>query len=279
MNIQENPLLKVSHITKKFGGLVAIKNVNTQVKSGCLKAIIGPNGAGKTTTFNIISGIIPATEGEIWFEGKNITNRPTHAIAKMGVARTFQHPCIFHDMTVLENVLAGATSTAQNYFIQSFTGRLFGKLQINKVINEAERRAIEMLEFVGLGGKINMSAKILAYGEQKVLELARALALDPKPKLLLLDEPTAGLNSEEAKTYMDILKKLKKTNLTILMIEHRMELVENVSDEVLVLDFGEVLADDTPAAVWANKKVVDAYLGSSDACSNVTESEEGKDHA
>lgn len=275
MNMQENPILKISSITKKFGGLVAIKDVNTQVKSGCLKAIIGPNGAGKTTTFNIISGIIPVTEGQIWFEGNNITNQPSYKISKMGIARTFQHPCIFHDMTVLENVLAGATSSAQNYFIQSFTGRLFNKLPINKIISDAEKRAVEMLEFVGLGDKINISAKILAYGEQKVLELARALALDPKPKILLLDEPTAGLNSEEAKTYMDLLKKLKKTNLTILMIEHRMELVENVSDEVLVLDFGEVLADDTPAAVWANQKVVDAYLG----CSDVKESEEGKYHA
>lgn len=261
MNTEKTPILKISSITKKFGGLVAIRDVTTQVKSGCLKAIIGPNGAGKTTTFNIISGIIPATQGEIWFEGRNITNMPSAQIAKLGIARTFQHPCIFHDMTVLENVLVGASSAAQQYFIQSFLGKKINSIPINKVVHDAEKRAIEMLEFVGLGDKINVSAKILAYGEQKVLELARALALDPKPKLLLLDEPTAGLNSEEAVTYMNLLKKLKTTNLTILMIEHRMELVENVSDEVLVLDFGEVLADDTPSVVWSNQKVIDAYLG------------------
>ena len=272
MNTQNTTLLKISSITKRFGGLVAVKDVNTLVKSGCLKAIIGPNGAGKTTTFNIISGIIPATEGEIWFDNKNITGIPACDRAQMGIARTFQHPCIFHDMTVLENVLAGASSAAQRHFLQCFLGRSFNKLSISRIIEDAQKRAIEMLEFVGLGDKINTSAKILAYGEQKVLELARALALDPKPRLLLLDEPTAGLNSEEAKTYMNLLKKLKQTNLTIVMIEHRMELVESVSDEVLVLDFGEVLADDTPAVVWANQKVIDAYLG----CANDEESEEDK---
>lgn len=271
MNIRENPILKLNSITKRFGGLVAVKNVNTEVKRGCLKAIIGPNGAGKTTTFNIISGIISATEGEVLFEGENISSMPVHKRTKLGIARTFQHPSIFQDMSLLENVMAGATSESQDYFIQSFLGKSFKNLPINKVIREAEKRAIEMLEFVGLGEKINTSAKTLAYGEQKVLELARALALDPKPKLMLLDEPTAGLNSEEAKFYMSILKKLKGTNLTIVMIEHRMELVENVSDEVLVLDFGEVIADDTPKVVWANQKVIDAYLG----CDDDKQSEEG----
>lgn len=271
MSVQEKPLLKLNSITKRFGGLVAVKDVNTEVKRGTLKAIIGPNGAGKTTTFNMISGIISATEGEIIYDDINISNMPAFKRSKLGIARTFQHPSIFQDMTLLENVLAGATSESQNHFIQSFFGPSIAKLPINRVIREAQERAIEKLEFVGLGKKIYESAHKLAYGEQKVLELARALALYPKPKLLLLDEPTAGLNSEEAKVYMNILKKLKETNLTIVMIEHRMELVENVSDDVLVLDFGIVLADDTPAAVWKNQKVIDAYLG----CDNEKHSEEG----
>ncbi len=262
INKKNTPILKVSSITKRFGGLIAIKNISTEVKSGSLKTIIGPNGAGKTTTLNMISGLLPPDEGEIWLEDHNITKSSPASIAKLGVARTFQHPCIYHDMTVLENVLIASSNIAQQHFLQSFFGN-FIKLPINKIAKDAEKKALEMLQFVGLEHKRNENAKILAYGEQKILELARALALEPKPKLLMLDEPTAGLNSEEANTYMKLLLKLKKTNLTILMIEHRLDLVENVSDEVLVLNFGEVLADNTPKVIWADEKVIDAYLGSS----------------
>ncbi len=259
---QKNPLLKVSSINKKFGGLKALKNVSTEVPYGALKAIIGPNGAGKTTTFNMISGLLKIDEGEIWFVDQNITKcSPTYR-ANLGIARTFQHPRIYQDMSVLENVVIAASGNAQKYFLQSFLGGFLDLLPINKIAKAAEKKALEMLEFVGLAHKANDSAKILAFGEQKTLELARALALEPK--LLLLDEPTAGLNSEEAKAFMELLLKLKKTNLSILMIEHRMDLVANVSDEVLVLNFGEVLADDKPETIWADAKVIDAYLGANE---------------
>lgn len=264
MNKGSTPVLKISSIKKSFGGIVAIKDVSTKVPRGCLKAIIGPNGAGKTTTFNMISGLLRPDEGEIWFEDKNITRFSAAQIAKLGIARTFQHPSIYKDITVLQNVMVASANNVQKHFLQTFLGSFFNKLPVNKIIADAEKTAWEMLEFVGLGHKGREAADVLTYGEQKVLELARALALDPKPQLILLDEPTAGLNSEESKTYMELLHKLKKTNVTIVMIEHRMELVKNLADEVLVLNFGGVLADDRTEHVWSDQKVINAYLGSDD---------------
>ncbi|MBS4025663.1 MAG: ABC transporter ATP-binding protein [Clostridia bacterium] len=250
-------LLQINSLTKRFGGLTALKNVALSVHEGSFRSIIGPNGAGKTTVFNVISGLYLPEEGEIWFDGQKISGTSPAAIAKLGIARTFQHPRNFHDMTVLDNILISICSKIQYHFLGIGLGIPF----LNKIVKDGEEKARELLDFVNLDGKRFSYANTLSYADQRKLELARVLALEPKPKLLLLDEPTSGLNEEETKRFMELVYKLRQDGLTIIMIEHRISLVLDVSDEILVLNFGEVLADDVPKMVRNNQKVIDAYLG------------------
>lgn len=250
------PLLEVKNLTKSFGGFEALKGVNLSVEKGGIHALIGPNGAGKTTLLNIINGLERPTTGEIFFEGKNITKLPAEKRAKLGIGRTFQLLEIFKNLTVLENVkVALFAKHPWGMFKSSLLGDRFNLRE-----REIEKRAFELLEIVGLKEKAFEPAQTLPAGEQKLLEIARALALEPK--LLLLDEPAAGLNNRETKVLGEILLNLKKDlGLTILLVEHDMELVMRISDLITVLNFGEVLAEGRPLEIQKNPEVIKAYLG------------------
>jgi branched-chain amino acid transport system ATP-binding protein len=252
-----NYLLQINSLTKRFGGLTALSGVDLAVQKGIFRSIIGPNGAGKTTIFNVISGLYIPDEGEIWFDGRKISGTSPASIARLGIARTFQHPRNFHEMTVMDNLLVSICNKIQYHLLGIGLGIPF----LNKIVKEGQEKAREILNFVNLDNKRFHYANTLSYADQRRLELARVLALEPKPKLLLLDEPTSGLNEEETKKFTTLVYKLRQDGLTIIMIEHRISLVLDVSDEILVLNFGEVLADDVPRMVRNDQKVIDAYLG------------------
>jgi branched-chain amino acid transport system ATP-binding protein len=236
-------LLEVDNVTKRFGGLIALKNITLNVEKGEIVGLIGPNGAGKTTLFNVIAGTYKPEEGSIKFEGKDITRLPPHKICKLGIARTFQVPKPFLNMTVYENVLAAY---------------LFGGA--SKKVAEVEQEIISILKRLGLEKKRDMPASKLTIYEQRMLEIARSLAM--KPKLLLLDEVLAGLNPTETSQAINIIKELHlKDGITIMMIEHNMRAVMNVSDRIIVLHHGEKLAEGRPQEVASNPEVVRVYLG------------------
>lgn len=249
-------LLEVRNLYKRFGGLEVLKGVHLSVKKGTIHALIGPNGAGKTTLLNIISGLEPPTQGEIFFEGRKINSLSVEERAKLGFGRTFQLLEIFGDLTVLENIKVALFARAPWGLLKSFfLGKIFNSLE-----KALEEEALRLLEEVGLSYKAEELAKNLPAGEQKLLEIARALAL--KPKLLLLDEPAAGLNTKETRELGKILTRLKeKMNLTILIVEHDMELVMRISDFITVLNFGEVLSEGPPLKIQKDPAVIKAYLG------------------
>jgi branched-chain amino acid transport system ATP-binding protein len=236
-------LLEVDNVTKRFGGLIALRNITLNVEKGEIVGLIGPNGAGKTTLFNVIAGTYKPEEGSIKFEGKDITRLPPHKICKLGIARTFQTPKPFLNMTVYENVLAAY---------------LFGGA--SKKVAEVEQEIISILKRLGLEKKRDMPASKLTFYEQRMLEIARSLAM--KPKLLLLDEVLAGLNPTETSQAINIIKELHlKDGITIMMIEHNMRAVMNVSDRIIVLHHGEKLAEGRPQEVASDPEVVRVYLG------------------
>ena len=236
-------LLEVDNVTKRFGGLIALKDISLYVEKGEIVGLIGPNGAGKTTLFNVIAGTYKPEEGSIKFEGKDITRLPPHKICKLGIARTFQTPKPFLNMTVYENVLAAY---------------LFGGA--SKKVAEVEQEIISILKRLGLKKKRDMPASKLTFYEQRMLEIARSLAM--KPKLLLLDEVLAGLNPTETSQAINIIKELHlKDGITIMMIEHNMRAVMNVSDRIIVLHHGEKLAEGRPQEVASDPEVVRVYLG------------------
>jgi len=252
---QGTPILEVDHVSKNFGGLPAVQNLSFTVMPGQLKGLIGPNGAGKTTCINLITGALPVTSGEILFEGKPITGLPLHQTARLNIGRTFQLLRIFQEMTVLENVMAGCHRWAHLGALQAAM-RLPGARAKERQIMEMAKSQVD---FVGLGHLASMPAGALPVGEQRLLEMARALA--GKPKLLLLDEPAAGLNDAERARLGALLRKLTAEGLSILLVEHNMDLVMSVSDEIVVLNYGEKLAEGSAHEVRNLQTVISAYLG------------------
>ncbi len=253
------PLLKTKNVTIRFGGLVAVDLLNIEVNSGEIIAIIGPNGAGKTTAFNLITGVYTPTEGDILLDGLKINGKRPDEIAKLGIARTFQNIRLFKDLTVLENVLI-ATHLNKKTGLFSATFRLPHAVKEEKaMIKFAE----DLLEETGLLQFRDEIASNLPYGLQRRLEIARALAT--KPKLLLLDEPAAGMNPKESLELTEFIREIRdKFNLTVLLIEHHMQLVMDISDRIYVLEYGRTIAKGVPAEIQANPVVIKAYLGEGD---------------
>ena len=249
-------ILKLENVTRQFGGVTALSGINYSIPEGIIQAIIGPNGAGKTTLFNCISGMLTLTSGKIFFNNSRIDELPAHQIATLGVSRTFQHVALFKNMTVLENVMIGRHTKSKSGFLSCGLRSPFMKREEKEI----KERARHFLDYVGLIGEEKVMAGSLPLGKQKILEIARALATEPK--LLLLDEPAGGLNTTETEQLGDLIEKIRELGITVLLVEHDMNLVMERSDRVLVLNHGTVLASGTPKEVKNNEKVVEVYLGS-----------------
>ncbi len=251
-------ILSIHNLTKAFGGLVAVHGVSFSVKAGAIMGLIGPNGAGKTTVFNLITGNYKPDSGEIIFDHKDLKKLPTNRIVALGIARTFQSIRLFPGMTVLENVLAGRHCRMKAGLWASLL-RLPGQRSEEK---RAIKRAMEELAFVGISHQHANLAKNLSYGNQRLLEIARALSSDPR--LLILDEPAGGMNDQETTQLIELIRAIRARGISVLLIEHDMSLVMKVCEQLIVLEYGEVIAQGTPAEIKANPLVIEAYLGVED---------------
>jgi branched-chain amino acid transport system ATP-binding protein len=255
MNDGDAPILVLDHVTKRFGGLVAVDDISFEVARGRIFALIGPNGAGKTTIFNGITGLFPPTSGRVVFEGADIAGARPHQVAAMGIARTFQNIRLFEYMTALDNVRLGRHCRTHANLPQA----LFKTKGERTEEAAIEARAVELLRFVGIDRYTHTYARNLPYGSQRRLEIARALATDPR--LLLLDEPAAGFTPQEKVELMGLVRKIIGIGITVFLIEHDMRVVMNVSDHIVVVDHGEKIAEGSPEQVRSNTRVIDAYLG------------------
>lgn len=248
-------MLTVDSINKRFGGLHAVNNVSFTVREGTIKALIGPNGAGKTTLFNLLSGMLTPDSGTVQFRNTVIQGLRPHKIASLGMARTFQHIRLFPKMTVLDNIMIGrhVHSTA------GFIAGMFSLPYTWKEERAIRKKSREVIDLLGISDIADQEATSLPYGQQRIVELGRALACEPK--LLLLDEPAAGLNMRETAEMASLISRVRGLGITVLLVEHDMSLVMNISDEVIVLSYGEKIAEDAPLAIQKNPEVISVYLG------------------
>lgn len=249
-------LLKITNLVQRFGGLTAVSGYQADIKEGSLNGLIGPNGAGKTTIFNLISGFYVPTEGTIEFDGTVINGKKPHEVTALGIGRTFQNIRLWHDMTVLDNI-----RLSQHYHLEySLAGAIFRSRQYYKREREIKEEALKLLDIFGLKDKADEYPKNLPYGVQRRVEIARALSV--QPKLLLLDEPAAGLSSADVVDLIDHIKWIHENfDITILMIEHQMQVIMNLCQHIKVLDFGKTIAEGTPEEIQKNPQVIKAYLG------------------
>src|SRR5688500_8809595 len=249
-------ILTAQHVTKRFGGLTAVNNLSVEIPQQSIYSVIGPNGAGKTTFFNCITGLYEPEVGDIVFDGNSIVGLPTDMITRRGISRTYQNIRLFANMTAIENVLVGM----HPHLKSGLFGAIFRDPRTRREEEEALEEARRLLRFVGLRGKGDLLAKNLPYGDQRRLEIARALG--SKPKLLLLDEPTAGMNPSETEGMTDFIQRLRdELGITILLIEHDMRVVMGIAEKITVLDYGEKIAEGTPKEIQGNERVIEAYLG------------------
>ena len=251
-------VLEAKNISVQFGGLLAVNSVDFNIPKQSVVSLIGPNGAGKTTFFNVLTGLYKPSSGSITFDGRDITDLPPHKIAEAGIARTFQNIRLFGLMTAQENLLVAMHS----HLKAGITSTILRTPKQRREEREAEERAQEILDFAGVGKWTHEFARNLSYGDQRRLEVARALAL--QPKVLLLDEPTAGMNPQESQVFIDFIRKLiKDKDISVMLIEHDMKVVMTVSERITVLDQGEKIAEGGPDDIRSNKRVIEAYLGKS----------------